>query len=614
MFINLLPKSIRGKITLITAVVTISIAAVTMFICISVFQSFLRKTEIQSAEYNMQVISNNVSDDMENILYFAQWCCSNSDISRYLDAFSGQTRMPSISSKDYALRATALNTYSRLKEEFYNTHSSDYINRVIISPSNRRNYLQISDVVSSNTSTAADTLYENPLFQELLQAEDYHWIGLIRDPLLPFSQQLVLPVARPIESPYNSNPIGWLYLTISDRLILDYLQVFPLDPDSSLYLTIGGHSYRYQDGAFTEAAMEWEILSDVSSHTLHDQSRAAYVRLADGQRRLMITYPLGQYGWTITQVLSEQAYQSQQQIYVLLIAAIVLFIILSGILLYVLLNRMINRPVGRLQDKITAIAGGDFTRDPSIEWQDEFGAIGKGINQMSENVVSLMDKKVEDEKQKKDLEYQILQSQINPHFLYNTLNSIKWMATIQGASGIGEMTTALARLLKNISKGTTARIPLKEELELVNDYFLIQQYRYGGSIALECQIADESLYRCLIHRFTLQPIVENALFHGIEPKGCAGKIAICARRETGADGRELAVISVTDNGVGMTEETIRQVLSGDAAPSADFFRHVGINNVNRRIQFDYGEEYGITITSEPGTYTTMRIVLPFLTA
>lgn len=614
MLINLLPKSIRGKITLITAVVTISIASVTMFICISVFQSFLRKTEIQSAEYNMQVISNNVSDDMENILYFAQWCCSNSDIGRYLDAFDGQARMPSISSKDYALRAMALNTYSRLKEEFYNTHSSDYINRVIISPSNRRNYLQISDVVGSNTSTATDTLYDDSLFQELLQAGDYHWIGLIQDPLLPFSQQLVLPVARPIESPYNTNPIGWLYLTISDRLILDYLQVFPLDPDSSLYITIGGHSYLYQDGAFTKAAMEWELLSDVSSQTLHDQSRAAYIRLSDGQRRLMITYPLGQYGWTITQVLSEQAYQSQQGVYALLIAVIVLFIILSGILLYILLNRMINRPVGCLENKITAIAGGDFSRDPSIEWKDEFGAIGRGINQMSENVVSLMDKKVEDEKQKKDLEYQILQSQINPHFLYNTLNSIKWMATIQGASGIGEMTTALARLMKNISKGTTARIPLKEELDLVNDYFLIQQYRYGGSIGLECQITDDSLYRCLIHRFTLQPIVENALFHGIEPKGCAGKIVIRAERETGADGHALAVISVTDNGVGMTEEAIRQVLSGDAAPSADFFRHVGINNVNRRIQFDYGEEYGITITSKPGAYTTMRITLPFLTA
>ena len=295
-----------------------------------------------------------------------------------------------------------------------------------------------------------------------------------------------------------------------------------------------------------------------------------------------------------------------------------MFIALTGILLYLLLHRIISRPVDLLQRRINAIASGDFSRDTEIEWEDEFGVIGSGINRMSENVSTLLDKRVEDEKQKKDLEYQILQSQINPHFLYNTLNSIKWMATIQGASGISEMTTALARLMKNVSKGAKARIPLKEELDLVNDYFLIQQYRYGGSIALTCDIED-GLYDCLIHRFTLQPIVENALFHGIEPKGCAGRIQIrawsedCASAQAGGYAKNVH-ISVTDNGIGMTPETIEHVLKGDAKPTADFFRQVGISNVNKRIQYDYGASYGITIESTVGSCTTMTITLPYVTA
>ena len=98
------------------------------------------------------------------------------------------------------------------------------------------------------------------------------------------------------------------------------------------------------------------------------------------------------------------------------------------------------------------------------------------------------------------------------------------------------MTTALARLMKNVAKGTAARIPLREELDLVKDYFLIQQYRYGGSITIEYQIEDEKLLDCLIHRFTLQPIVENALFHGIEPKGCAGRVVIRAEEQISSDG------------------------------------------------------------------------------
>lgn len=128
-------------------------------------------------------------------------------------------------------------------------------------------------------------------------------------------------------------------------------------------------------------------------------------------------------------------------VYLLLIVGISSAIISLGCLLTILLNKIISQPIKRLSLKIDAIADGDFSRDSEIEWNHELGSIGRGINNMSENIVTLMDKRVADEKQKKDLEYQILQSQINPHFLYNTLNSIKWMATIQNATGIADMTT-----------------------------------------------------------------------------------------------------------------------------------------------------------------------------
>lgn len=131
-----------------------------------------------------------------------------------------------------------------------------------------------------------------------------------------------------------------------------------------------------------------------------------------------------------------------------ILACILIGILSIGILLMILMNRMITVPVSKLQTRMVRIAGGDFSRDPSVEWEHELGDIGRGINDLSENVSELMEKRLEDEKQKQDLEYKMLQSQINPHFLYNTLNSIKWMATIQGATGISEMTTSLSRLLK----------------------------------------------------------------------------------------------------------------------------------------------------------------------
>ncbi|MCI8725470.1 MAG: sensor histidine kinase [Hungatella sp.] len=319
----------------------------------------------------------------------------------------------------------------------------------------------------------------------------------------------------------------------------------------------------------------------------------------------LITHSLGQDGWYLHQILSRQQLIKQRQIYLLLIAAICVVILSLGMFMVLSLSRTINQPVARIQKKIDKIAHGDFTRDTSIEWEHELGDIGKGIDRLAFDVVNLMEKRIDDEKEKKDLEYQILQSQINPHFLYNTLNSINWMATIQGSPGIAEMTTALARLLRQVSKGSSSMITLEEELALVKDYFLIQQYRYGGGITIEYEIESQELYQCLIHRFSLQPIVENALFHGIEPKGSTGKILVKAWTDTGEGKKDLR-ISITDNGVGMSREAIEKVLEQKPAKkSADFFRQVGIANVNQRIRHQFGGSYGISIDSQPGVYTTM---------
>lgn len=609
---RIMPSSIRGKIMLCTGAITLLIAAVTVSICFVVFQSFLRRNQIQSAEYNLQVVSHNVSNDMDNITYFNKWCTSSTDIIQYLEGFQNQVKMPSISSAKAPLRSMALNAYNRLKEEFFKTSSSQYIIRAIVSPENCMNYLQVNDRAAASIPRAASTVQDLPYFHELVTAGQYVWMGL-EDCLYPASDSsLCIPMARPVKNQYNTETVGWTYLAVSDRIFLDYLKAFPLEPDSLLYITIGTHSYQYKDGLFTEASPDYTAVREINKDVLNNSTTVRLIRMADNTTRRMISRPLWDQGWSISLVLSEQDYNAQNQMYLLLIGTIVIIIGLMGLMLAYILNRTISQPVNQIRDKIRLISEGDFSRDPSIEWKDELGVIGRGINQMSENVVSLMDRKVEDEKQKKDLEYRILQSQINPHFLYNTLNSIKWMATIQNAPGIAEMTTALARLMKNVSKGTDVRISLREELDLVRDYFLIQQYRYGGSISIAYEITDEALYHCQIHRFTLQPLVENALFHGIEPKGCAGKIVIRAEKAAVTGSRPALVISITDGGVGMSPETIRSVLSGEASPSADFFKQVGINNVDKRIKYSFGPEYGIRIESVVDEYTTMVITLPYM--
>lgn len=297
--------------------------------------------------------------------------------------------------------------------------------------------------------------------------------------------------------------------------------------------------------------------------------------------------------------------QNQIKLFYLILAGIIIMIIAMGVVLIVSSDRYFHRPLYKIRQKISETAAGDFSRDPSIEWNHELGEIGKGINDLSESIENLLETRLENEKQKRDLEYQMLQSQINPHFLYNTLNSIKMMASIQGATGIAEMTTSLASLLRNIAKGGSLIIPISEELSLVKDYFTIQNYRYGGMINFNIEVDDPDILDSSIIKFTLQPLVENSIFHGLEPKGGLGNITIhVSYIESDIS------IEVIDDGIGISKDKLDSIFDNSSKGKNEFFKEIGISNVNKRLQYEYGSQYGISVRSIEGEGTTMQVRIP----
>jgi two-component system sensor histidine kinase YesM len=229
--------------------------------------------------------------------------------------------------------------------------------------------------------------------------------------------------------------------------------------------------------------------------------------------------------------------------------------------------------------------------------------VGRGINKLSTDVVLLMDRRISDEKRRRDLEYRMLQSQINPHFLYNTLNSIKMMAVIQGFNGIVEMTTSLSHLLMSVSKDLRKVVPLRDEIALLDEYIIIQKYRYGNSIVWEKEIEDENLLDVAIPRFSLQPIVENAIFHGVEPKG-GGIIKLKISRD-----EDNVICAIIDNGIGMKSDIIKELLTNDHKTQG-MFSKLGIHNVNERLIYAFGKGYELSINSVETQGTTMTIRLP----
>lgn len=576
--------SIQKKIIVITLS---CIAGMCIFISLTsyfVFARYLRQRMILSAKTNLQLLSDTINQSILDVQRMVQYCQTNSKIAAYTE--SGPNPNPVLS----------VEAHDALSEEYNLNASHRYIPRVVVVSHDR--FLQIVAPSYSSTARLAQEIPQLPFFEELLTDEDYNFsTGLIADPFYRKGKQ-ILPILRPIASQYSTKQAGYVFIEVSAELFTDPLSRYQTAKDSFIYLTIGPFHYLYQNGVLSETA------GFSPKTTGSGQPEVQTVAIAGGPQTV-VSLPLNMPSCTISQSISSAESADQFQLFFGILASILLGILAIGALLVLLMNQWIHRPVARLRDKISRISAGDFSRDPEIEWGHELGEIGRGINDLSENMVLLLNKRVEDEKKKRALEYQMLQSQINPHFLYNTLNSIKWMATIQGADGISEMTTALSRLLKSISKGTRLVISISEELALVENYFTIQKYRYGGSISLDIQVDDPELYDCQILKFTLQPLVENAIFHGIEPTGRAGRILIHVYRRS-----DSIVVDVTDSGVGISPEKAAQILQTQPDGSSDFFREIGISNVHSRLQYEFGSEYGIAIQSTEGEYTTMSVHLP----
>ncbi len=535
---------------------------------------YLKENQHQSALTNIHVLGNNIDSNINTVMTFSNWICLDSTINNYVQSVAETYTEDKILG-----RKLSMMTWNHLNNEFNIVGVRNYVDRVVISTIDGKNFLQ--DIAGGGASSSSNTpqmIMASSFYEPLISSPSFSWYGICKNPMSKSGNPPIIPIIRAIYKADSSEVLGWVYMDIPVSVIIDSLKSFVFENDDALYLTFPeGISYRYDGRSFVKDSLPVGL----------------------------VTYTLPETGWKLSYLPSESALKARMKLYLALIILIFTVILFAGIILSLSLHRIITKPVSKLIDRLDQIGLGDFSRDPSIEWPNELGEIGIGINSLSQNVSDLMEKRILDEKTKHDLEYQVLQSQINPHFLYNTLNTIKWMATIQGSEGIADMSTALSRLMKNIAKGTESVISLQDEFALLDDYFTIMKYRYGGTIELEYETEDEALLKCRINRFSLQPIIENSIFHGIEPKGSAGKIVVHTYKND-----DKLFIDVTDNGVGMTKETIDDVLSGKAKSSNEFFRQIGVSNVNERIRYTFGEEYGMHITSEVGSFTTTTLILP----
>ncbi|WP_113671408.1 cache domain-containing sensor histidine kinase [Vallitalea guaymasensis] len=281
-----------------------------------------------------------------------------------------------------------------------------------------------------------------------------------------------------------------------------------------------------------------------------------------------------------------------------------LSLILALVITYIL-STAITKPILNLRKCMVEATEGNLTIRSNIKSKDEIGILSSSFNGMLSQIEKLMQQVISDQEQKRKLELKTLQAQINPHFLYNTLDSIIWMAESKN-DNIVPMTESLSKLFRiSLSKGNDI-IPLSSEIEHVRNYLFIQSMRYTDKFDYSVSVKPEVLrYKTI--KLILQPIVENSIYHGIKNKRGKGNISIhCCINDT------KLLITITDDGIGMDSETCTKILSPSYKTDRRLSSGIGVHNVNERIKLYFGNQYGLRYESTISVGTTVYIDLPLI--
>ncbi len=274
--------------------------------------------------------------------------------------------------------------------------------------------------------------------------------------------------------------------------------------------------------------------------------------------------------------------------------AIILFMILFSI-------RYTN-PMMKMMNTIQKVEQGDLTARTEISSNDEVGRLGHSLNRMIEEMQNLIDRLIKEEQEKKEVELEALHAQINPHFLYNTLTTIKWMAKIQGDNSVSRAIVALIKLLRVSTNLSTDMISLREEIEYVENYVVIQKLKYNEAIIMQYNIAQDCL-DVMMPKLILQPIVENAIIYGITEDHKDINIRITAFAES-----DELFIEIADDGPGIAPDVLEEIQRTQAEKNR--FSKVGLNNINQRVKLYYGRAYGLGIETEVGVGTKIIVKIP----
>jgi len=543
----------------------------------------LRQRVSVEMETSTEQYAGNIGMRLDKITYYMDFIFQNPDINKMVLGLNNQSPVMDVQKKK------ELFGYLFYREENLRTS-------IIFSEERSAFYVYKNDFTLDPSM-----VFDRPWRQKTLAASGrVDWVGVGTETAQNGTETKVFTVARAIKDITGFRPmvpVGYIYLSFSMNVLAGGIGE---ESAGSFYLLDEGNNVilSHHDAYGLDSGKTLDLSQTETG------SSAGKVTQWQGRPVILSIRKIPGYQWRVVRILPYSHVTGQIQGIAILTGAIGLGCLAGLLFLSLLLSKRVASPLIELDMRMRTLEGGDFDASVTVTSRDEIGHIQEGFNHLASSLKALFARTLEAERQKREEEIKALQYQVNPHFLYNTLNSIRLMARLIHAQGIEEMTGALIRLLKNAVGKAGPLVPLEEEVQSIRDFIYIQQIRYGERIDVAYEIPD-NCRRLLLPNFILQPVVENAIFHGIIPHRRQGIIRITAQQTEG-----VLSVHIIDNGMGIPPEELDALLAKKQGEGG--FVRIGLANVNQRIQLGFGSGYGVTVESKVDCGTEVLLRLPVL--
>lgn len=444
-----------------------------------------------------------------------------------------------------------------------------------------------------------DFPYQAYMKQPMQSNEGFYWLNAHKDSIFKSKSQVisVLKVIGHDDSKANGVLIFNIRHDFFEKVI-----------DTSL---IGGHGYITlvsPDGELNSknAPDEYKLSEEQLSHLQHLKPEKGMYEFENpnGKKMMVIYDTIGTNKWKIAAIVATDEIVKKATYIKYVTIAVILILAILSIIIANFLARYISNPVSDLVRQTKLINENNLSLIYNQGGPKEIAMLNKAMEEMMIRIHSLLEQIRLEQEDRRQLEFAVLHSQINPHFLYNTLYSIKGLSDMGLNKDASDMITALSNFFRiSISKGKEI-ISLEEEFTHIRNYLFIQEMRYGDNFEYKIQI-EESITSFQIIKLTLQPLIENAIYHGVKQTRDKGRI-IVKSKEKG----DLIYLEVIDNGVGMSEERLQEIRKELKNKTHDSTIGIGLRSVHERIRLYFGEPYGIQIDSTEHVGTRITVIFP----